>query len=494
VEEDLVEIRRKKMENWEEAFGNRFPIKFEITEPISSIFSQYNLKPKEFFEENRIEVKTAGRLISFRKMGKLTFSHITEAQGKIQILFEKNTVGEDLYEKLSLLDIGDILGVEGYLLKTRTGELSIAVRRYVPLSKCLKPLPEKWHGLTDVEQRFRQRYLDLIINPESKERFIKRIKMVEAIRKFMKKRDYLEVETPMLQPIAGGAAARPFMTHHNALNIDLFLRIAPELYLKRLVVGGFNKVFEINRNFRNEGVDSRHNPEFTMMEFYEAYSSMEDLINLTEEMLSFISKELYNADEITFLEEKISFTPPFKRIDLLEEAKKVLLEKGIQEQEWESPERMNKLIQQFGLSKEKARTPMRFLVDVFDTFVAPKLIQPTFVLGFPLEVSPLSRKKDEKTVYRFELYMAGMEIANGFSELNDPDDQRERFINQAREKSMGDAEAMTYDEDYCTALDYGLPPTAGEGIGIDRLAMIFTNTDSIRDVLFFPLLKPQKAE
>lgn len=494
MEEDLIEIRRKKWEKWEEAFGDKLPIEFEITEPIYLIFSQYNSKPKEFFEENRIEVKTAGRIISIRKMGKLIFSHITEAQGKIQVLFEKNILGEELFEKLSLLDIGDIIGVEGFLLKTRTGELSIAVAKYKPLSKCLKPLPEKWHGLTDIEQRFRQRHLDLIINSESRERFIKRIKMVEAIRKFMKERNYLEVETPMLQPIAGGATARPFVTHHNALDIDLFLRIAPELYLKRLVVGGFNKVFEINRNFRNEGVDSKHNPEFTMMEFYESFSSMEDFINLTEELLSFIAKELYDSDEIIFSENKISFKAPFKRIDLLEEAKKALRQKGLQDGEWENPNRMKELILKFDLSREKARTLMRFLVEVFDTFVAPSLIQPTFVLGFPLEVSPLSRKKDEKTVHRFELYIGGMEIANGFSELNDPDDQRERFINQAKEKFWGDTEAMPYDEDYCSVLDYGLPPTAGEGIGIDRLAMIFTNTDSIRDVLFFPLLKPQQTE
>ncbi|MCX7830131.1 MAG: lysine--tRNA ligase, partial [Acidobacteria bacterium] len=383
---------------------------------------------------------------------------------------------------------------EGYLLKTRTGELSIAAQKYMPLSKCLKPLPEKWHGLTDVEQRYRQRYLDLVINPESKERFVKRIKMIEAIRRFMTERKYLEVETPMLQPIAGGAAARPFSTHHNALNIDLFLRIAPELYLKRLVVGGFNKVFEINRNFRNEGVDSKHNPEFTMMEFYEAFSSMEDYMKLTEEMLQYVANELAQTNEIEFMGKTICFKSPFARIDLLSEAKKVLSEKGVKEGEWEDPDKMKELIEKLDLSKEKARTPMRFLVEVFDTYVAPNLFQPTFVVGFPLEVSPLSRKKDDITVNRFELYVAGMEIANGFSELNDPDDQRQRFINQAKEKSMGDAEAMSYDEDYCTALDYGLPPTAGEGIGIDRLAMIFTNTDSIRDVLLFPLLKPQKSE
>lgn len=494
MEEDLIQIRRKKWEKWEEAFGDRLPEKFEMTNSISNIVANFNTKPKEFFEENKIEVRTAGRVISLRKMGKLTFSHILEAEGKIQILFEKNILGEEFYEKLSLLDIGDIVGIEGYLLKTRTGELSIAAEKYKPLSKCLKPLPEKWHGLTDIEQRYRQRYLDLIINQESREKFIKRVKMVEAIREFMIKRGYLEVETPMLQPIAGGATARPFSTHHNALNIDLFLRIAPELYLKRLVIGGFNKVFEINRNFRNEGVDSKHNPEFTMMEFYEAFSSMEDFMKLTEEMLLFVSNNVGAGEKTIFLDKEISFKPPFKRLNLIDEAKRIVAEKGIKDEEWQNLDNLKETVLNLNLSKEKARTPMRFLVEVFDTFVAPTLLQPTFVLGFPLEVSPLSRRKDDFTVHRFELYIAGMEIANGFSELNDPDDQRERFLNQAREKSQGDLEAMSYDEDYCSALEYGLSPTAGEGIGIDRLAMIFANTDSIRDVLFFPLLKPQKAE
>ncbi len=494
MKEDLIKIRREKWEKWKDVFGDKIALKFECGNRIDQIVNDYSHKEKEFFDENRIVVKTAGRLISLRKMGKLTFCHLSQIKSKIQILFEKNTVKEENYKNLSLLDIGDFIGIEGYLLKTRTGELTIAVENYKPLTKCLKPLPEKWHGLQDVEQRYRQRYLDLIINSESKERFLKRIKMVDAIREFMKKRDYLEVETPMLQPIAGGATAKPFITHHNALDMDLFLRIAPELYLKRLIVGGFEKVFEINRNFRNEGIDTRHNPEFTMMEFYESYSSMDEMMKLTEELLCYVSNEVNGSSEISFKEQKISLNPPYKVVSLLNETRNFLNEKGIKESDLDDSRIRAKLCDSFDLSKEKAKSRMKFLVEVFDTFVAPKLIEPTFVVDFPIEVSPLSRKKDDEVVYRFELYIMGMEIANGFSELNDPDDQRERFLKQAREKFEGDLEAMSYDEDYCLALEYGLPPTGGEGIGIDRLAMILTDTDSIRDVLLFPLLKPEKAE
>jgi lysyl-tRNA synthetase, class II len=494
VEEELIQQRRAKWDKWEDAFGDRLPERFAVDKDISRIVEQYGPASKESLEENRVSLKTAGRMVSFRRMGKLSFSHISEGKGKIQLLLEKGILGEEFYEKLSLLDIGDLLGIEGYLLKTRTGELSIAVEKYTPLSKCLRPLPEKWHGLQDIEQIYRQRYLDLIINEESRNRFLKRIRLIETIRSFMAGRGFLEVETPMLHPIAGGAAARPFATHHNALDIDLYLRIAPELYLKRLVVGGFNKVFEINRNFRNEGIDTRHNPEFTMMEFYEAFSSMDDLVRLTEDMLLDAAMKVLGAPEAVFGEETISFAPPYPRISLREEAKKVLAGKGISEEDWKDAGKRANLIQSLDLSREKARSADRFLVEVFDTFVAPKLISPTFVTDFPLEVSPLSRKKNADTVSRFELYIAGMEIANGFSELNDPDDQKRRFEEQAQEKSKGDAEAMGYDEDYCQALEYGLPPTAGEGIGIDRVAMLMTNTDSIRDVLLFPLLRPRSGE
>lgn len=494
MEDELIQQRRSKWDKWEEAFGERLPERFPVDKEISRLVELYGNSPKEELDASKTPARTAGRMVSFRRMGKLCFAHISEGKGKIQLLFEKGAVGEEFYEKLSLLDIGDLLGVEGYLLKTRTGELSIAVEKYVPLSKCLRPLPEKWHGLQDVEQIYRQRYLDLIINGESRERFIRRIKLIEAIRGFMTARGFMEVETPMLQPIAGGAAARPFSTHHNALDMDLFMRIAPELYLKRLVVGGFNKVFEINRNFRNEGIDTRHNPEFTMMEFYEAFSSMEDFVRLTEEMLSEAALKVLGTTDVRFGERTISFAAPYARVSLREEARKALQSKGISEDDWKTPEGRASLIRSLDLSREKARSLDRFLVEAFDTFVAPGLIQPTFVTDFPLEVSPLSRKKDAETVSRFELYIAGMEIANGFSELNDPDDQRKRFEEQARDKAGGDAEAMGYDEDYCLALEYGLPPTAGEGIGIDRVAMLVADTESIRDVLLFPLLKPRPAE
>ncbi len=494
MEDELIQQRRSKWDKWEEAFGERLPERFPVDKEISGLVGLYGNSSKEELEAKKIPARSAGRMISFRRMGKLCFAHISEGKGKIQLLFEKGVVGEEWFEKLSLLDIGDIIGVEGYLLKTRTGELSIAVEKYTPLSKCLRPLPEKWHGLQDIEQIYRQRYLDLIINGESRERFIRRVKLIEAIRGFMTARGFMEVETPMLQPIAGGAAAKPFVTHHNALNMELFLRIAPELYLKRLVVGGFHKVFEINRNFRNEGIDTRHNPEFTMMEFYEAFSSMEDFVRLTEEMLSEAAVRVLGTTDVKHGEKTISFAAPYPRISLRDEAKKALFSKGIPEEEWKDPERRSRLIQSLDLSREKARSEERFLVEAFDEFVSPSLIQPTFVTDFPLEVSPLSRKKDEKTVSRFELYIAGMEIANGFSELNDPDDQRKRFEDQAREKAGGDQEAMGYDEDYCGALEYGLPPTAGEGIGIDRVAMLLADTESIRDVLLFPLLKPRQAE
>ena len=494
MEDELILQRRSKWDKWEEAFGERLPERFQVDREIHQIVGEHGATAKEDLDANRISVRTAGRMVSFRRMGKLCFAHISEGRGKMQLLFEKGVLGEEFYEKLSLLDIGDLLGVEGYLLKTRTGELSIAVEKYVPLSKCLRPLPEKWHGLQDIEQIYRQRYLDLIINAESRERFIRRIKLIEAIRSFMAGRGFMEVETPMLHPIAGGAAARPFSTHHNALDMDLFMRIAPELYLKRLVVGGFNKVFEINRNFRNEGIDTRHNPEFTMMEFYEAFSSMEDFVKLTEEMLSGAAVNVLGTTDVKYGDKAISFAAPYARISLREEARKALFSKGVSEEDWKAPEGRSRLIQSLGLSRDKAKSLDRFLVEAFDTLVAPGLIQPTFVTDFPLEVSPLSRKKDGNTVSRFELYIAGMEIANGFSELNDPDDQRKRFEEQAREKAGGDAEAMGFDEDYCLALEYGLPPTAGEGIGIDRVAMLLADTESIRDVLLFPLLKPRQAE
>lgn len=492
MERELIEIRRKKWQKWEEAFGDKNPERFEVKNEILELIRNYKDKEATFFEENRIYVRCAGRLMALRKMGKLTFSHISDINGKIQILFEKKTLLEEGYEKISLLDIGDFVGVEGHLFKTKTGELTILVEKYTPLMKALKPLPEKWHGLTDIEQRYRQRYLDLIMNEESRERFLKRIKIIDAIRKFMKDRGFLEVETPMLHPIPGGATARPFITHHNALNIDLYLRIAPELYLKRLIVGGFTRVFEINRNFRNEGIDTKHNPEFTMMEFYEAYSSMEDFMKLTEELLTNLLKDLNLRDVVKWGDKEIDFKTPFKTISLLEEARKLLKDYNISENELEDKEKRDFYIEKLNLSKEKAKSKMRFLVELFDTYVAPKLINPTFVIDFPLEVSPLSRKRDELVVRRFELFIGGMEIANGFSELNDPEDQRERFLKQISERNRGDLEAMEYDEDYCNALDYGLPPTAGEGIGIDRLVMILTDTESIRDVILFPLLKPKE--
>jgi lysyl-tRNA synthetase class 2 len=494
MEEELVAQRRAKRDQWAGAFPGSLPDRYAGVVPIPQWVLKYDSEPKpsaEELEANPIPAKTAGRLVTLRKMGKLTFSHLAWGGEKLQILFERGTLG-DLYPLLNLLDTGDLMGVEGTLVRTRTGELTVRVSAFTPLQKCLRPLPEKWHGLRDVEQRYRQRYLDLLVNPESVKRFSARSKMVSAVRAFMVSRGYDEVETPMLHALAGGAAAKPFKTHHNALDMDLYLRIAPELFLKRLVVGGCPKVFEVNRNFRNEGLDTQHNPEFTMMEFYEAFASARELAGFTEELLAHVAREVWGAEEGSYQGRTLSFHPPFRRISLRQAAREALAGKGIPDGAGETPEGRDRWAKELGMSPTKASTPERFLVEAFETLVEPTLWDPTFVTDYPLEVSPLSRRKadDPATVDRFELFVAGMEIANGFSELNDPDDQRERFRKQVEDKAKGDEEAMPYDEDYCTALEYGLPPTAGEGLGIDRLAMLLTDVPSIRDVVLFPLLKP----
>ncbi len=493
MEEELVAQRRAKLAAWADAFPGSAPERYETTDRLAAITARHD-GPEPTSAETlagRPEtVRVAGRLVALRKMGKLAFSHLSEGGARLQLLFERQALGE-AYEKLSLLDLGDWVGAEGTLARTRTGELTVKVSSYLPLRKCLRPLPEKWHGLTDVEQRYRQRYLDLAINPESVERFRRRCATVEAIRRFMLAEDYLEVETPMLHLLAGGAAARPFVTHHNALDMTLYLRIAPELHLKRLVVGGFPRVFEINRNFRNEGLDTRHNPEFTMMEFYRAYACAADLMAFTERLLSVCVASVLGGSEVGYQGRPVSFAPPFARLALRDCARKALADAGVPDGAWLSPTGRAEWAPRLGMSPGKAATAERFLVEAFETLVEPTLWQPTFVHDYPIEVSPLSRRKagSEETADRFELFAGGMEIANGFSELNDPDDQRERFKAQAEAKAEGDAEAMPYDEDFCDALEYGLPPTAGEGIGIDRLVMLLTDTPSIRDVILFPHLK-----
>ncbi len=495
MKDELVAQRRTKRDEWFSAFKDALPDHYSDTTPLSLIRSRYDALSTEQLAETPVPVKAAGRLLSLRKMGKLTFAHVSESGTRLQILFQKQKL-EEGYGNLSLLDIGDWIGVEGELFRTRTGELTILVDAYTPLQKCLHPLPEKWHGLTDVEQRYRQRYLDLIINPESLPRFQARSSMISAIRRFMQDDGYEEVETPMLHPLVGGAAARPFVTHHNALDCDLYMRIAPELYLKRLVVGGMPRVFEINRNFRNEGIDTTHNPEFTMMEFYRAYACASDLMTFTENLLRHTVETVTGGSSLTYQERVIDFGRPFARLDLRSAAREALASKGVPEGAWETAAGREEWVRKLDMSPIKSRTPERFLVEAFETLVEPTLWQPTFVHNYPVEVSPLSRRKADRpdTADRFELFVAGMELANGFSELNDPDDQRQRFQAQVEAKAGGDEEAMAYDEDYCNALEYGLPPTAGEGLGIDRLAMILTDTSSIRDVVLFPLLKPRSTD
>ncbi len=498
MEEELVSQRRAKLAAWKDAFPGSDPDRYEISVSLLQIAGKHDGTEKTSAEELAAageKVRVAGRLAALRKMGKLAFAHISEGGARLQLLFEKQGLGES-YDKLSLLDLGDWVGAEGTLFRTRTGELTVKVSSYLPLRKCLRPLPEKWHGLVDVEQRYRQRYLDLAINKESLDRFQRRFRMVEAIRRFMISEGYAEVETPMLHALAGGAAARPFVTHHNALDMTLYMRIAPELFLKRLVVGGLTRVFEINRNFRNEGLDTSHNPEFTMMEFYQAYSCASDLVGFTERLLSEVVTEVTGGAEITYQGRQMSFAPPWPKLPLREAARKALEERGVPNGAWLAEGGRVEWAPKLGMSPAKASTPERFLVEAFETLVEPELWQPTFVTDYPVEVSPLSRRKpgSDDTVDRFELFAGGMELCNGFSELNDPEDQRSRFKAQMDAKARGDEEAMPYDEDYCTALEYGLPPTAGEGLGIDRLAMLLTDTPSIRDVVLFPHMKPRGDE
>jgi len=400
-------------------------------------------------------------------------------------------VGEEAFSWFKKLDLGDILGVEGTLFRTRTGELTLSVQRFVLLTKSLLPLPEKYHGLTDVESRYRQRYLDLLVNPEVRQVFARRAAIISLMRQFLESRGFLEVETPMMQPIPGGATARPFITHHHALDMDLYLRIAPELYLKRLVIGGFERVFELNRNFRNEGLSTLHNPEFTMLEFYQAYATYEDLMVLTEELFCFISQNLLGDLRLTYQGQEIDLTPPWRRLDLRESLTEL---GGIPAEKVRDPQALLDLARKEGVDLRPGEGYGRALTKLFDLLVEAKLQQPTFIVGYPTETSPLSRRNDEnpEVVDRFELFLAGREMANAFSELNDPEDQRRRFEKQMQAREAGDQEAQMLDEDFLTALEHGMPPTAGEGIGIDRLVMLFTDSPSIRDVILFPQLRPER--
>jgi lysyl-tRNA synthetase class 2 len=498
-ESDLLRNRR---ENWKRVGDLGFPlwpVKFPLTETVSEVGERYRAESGEALETRKIPVTTAGRVLAKRTAGKAGFLDLSDGRSRLQVYLRRDAVGDAAFELYNALDLGDWLGVEGDVFKTRTGELSVKARTLTFLAKSLHPLPEKWHGLKDVERRYRQRYLDLAVNPESREVFERRAAIVRFLRRFLDARGYLEVETPMMQPLAGGAVARPFVTHHNALDMDLFLRIAPELYLKRLVVGGMPKVYEINRNFRNEGISTHHNPEFTMLEFYEAYAEGEDLMRLSEEMLSGLATEVGGSLKTPWGDEVIDWTPPFRRLTMREAVVEFSREDprgSIAREDLASEEKLLSAAARYGVEKPERFRGKRgkLLAELFEAVAEAKLVQPTFLHEFPTEISPLSRQKpdDPEWADRFELYAGGMEIANGFSELNDPAEQADRFRRQADERARGDAEAAPYDEDYVEALEHGLPPTAGEGIGIDRLTMLLTDRHSIRDVILFPLLRPER--
>ncbi|MFN3870583.1 MAG: lysine--tRNA ligase [Aquificaceae bacterium] len=451
---------------------------------IESLKEEYDLDPQ--YEE----VSLAGRLITLRSMGKALFGHIQDATGKIQIYLREDLLGKEVFEEFQdLVDTGDLIGVKGKLFRTKTGELTIQVETYNLLAKSLHPMPEKWHGIKDVEVRYRQRYLDLIANEEARRIFILRSKVIQEIRNFLNREGFIEVETPILQPIASGANAKPFITYHNYLEQNLYLRIAPELYLKRLIVGGFNRVYEIGKNFRNEGVDTTHNPEFTMLEFYAGYWDYQDLMNFTERLFSHVLTSILGTLKINYQGREIDFTPPYKRYRYFE----LLEEKTGKDKDFflRDVEGLRKLAKELNIPKADTLTHAKLIDKVFDMLVEDELLGPCFVLDFPKLLSPLakSHRKDPDLVERFELFIAGKEIANAYTELNDPEEQRERFLQQLEEKERGDEEAMQMDEDFITALEYGMPPTGGEGIGIDRLVMILADVDSIREVILFPALR-----
>jgi lysyl-tRNA synthetase class 2 len=497
-EDAQIEQRRANLKSITELGIPPYPNKFAATDTISALVDAHEPRTKEELESARTVTTTAGRIVSIRSFGKASFFVLSDGRDRIQVYVRQDALSERDFALSKLLDYGDHIGVSGHLFRTKTNELSIWASTLEFLAKCFLPLPEKWHGLQDVELRYRQRYLDLIVNPDVRRVFEIRSRAITAIRDFLVSRGFLEVETPMMQPIAGGALARPFVTHHNALDMKLYLRIAPELYLKRLVVGGIERVFEINRNFRNEGIGYRWNPEFTMLEFYWAYADYHDLMRLSEELLSHTVQQAIGGLEVQWGDVGISFAAPFARRtfrSLVIEALTEKLGESLDENVLKDAARTAQLATRLGIEVDKGWGPGKIATEIFEKVVEDRLVQPTFVYDYPTEVSPLSKQRpdDPDTVERFELYAGGMEIANAFSELNDPDEQRRRFEAQLADRARGDQEAHQMDEDYIRALEYGLPPTGGEGIGIDRLVMLLTNSPSIRDVILFPLMRPQGA-
>ena len=505
LDENIYQLRLDKLKQIEGLGQCTYPTKYDFSHTILQILAEYSGKSGEQLEAERINVRIAGRIMAIRLMGKAGFAHLQQDGQRLQIYVKKDAVGEKGFELYKLLDLGDHIGVGGYLFRTRTGELTIHVEEITFLSKDLLPLPEKWHGLTDVELRYRQRYVDLFMNPEVREVFLKRAKLVQSMRRFLGEHGFVEVETPMMQPIAGGAVAKPFVTHHNTLDIDLFLRIAPELYLKRLTVGGFDRVYEINRNFRNEGISTRHNPEFTMLEFYQAYTDYRGVMDLTQELIIQAAKDVTGGTKTKWGEQEVDWSSGnWRRLTMREAIIEYWPERaGAKPQlsDFSSVESLKALVARFNaahshMAYDPNEPTGKTIANLFEAVAEEHLTQPTIIYEFPTAVSPLSKQKPDEPDWteRWEIFIGQMEISNGFSELNDPEDQRRRFEAQLRERARGDEEAHQMDEDYIRALSYGMPPAGGVGVGIDRLAMLLTNSQSIRDVILFPLLRPEKKQ
>ena len=503
LDENIYKLRRDKLAQIEALGQPAYPHKYEFTHSVLHILADHSAKSAEELDSSHIDVRVPGRIVALRLMGKAAFAHIQQGGQRLQIYVKKDAVGDKQWDLFKLFDIGDHIGVRGYLFRTRTGELSVHVEELTFLAKDLLPLPEKWHGLSDVETRYRQRYVDLVMNPEVRETFVKRSKVVQALRNFFDARGYIEVETPIMHSIVGGAAARPFITHHNTLDIDLYLRIAPELYLKRLVVGGLDRVYEINRNFRNEGIDRQHNPEFTMLEFYQAYSDYGDLMDLTVEMMTYVAQQVNGSNVSTFEGRELDWSK-WHRLTMREAIIQYWPDNAgdkPQMSDFATADSVGALVKRYNAAHHPhmafdPKDPAgKTIAALFEAVAEEHLFEPTIIYDFPRAVSPLSKKKEDEPewVERFEVFAGGMEIGNAFSELNDPEDQLARFEDQVKARQAGDEEAMgEVDYDYVRALSYGLPPTAGYGLGVDRVTMLMTGARSIRDVILFPLLRPEK--